>query len=172
MAMASTNGGKNTTKKLKPSELATAKNSKMAKQEIPFGGIGKAVAKGVVKLAEKAAEKETAIRIANTKPVVKATKVVAKQIAKRDIKNTKKAVNAVADAQAKTKSAQIAKNSVKVIASGRDRGSAAAEYNRGAAMVKKNIASGKFAKDSAALVKQSKPAKVVKINSASKKTGK
>lgn len=182
MAMANTNGGKTTGKKLtkdqaklaqvvqrigavdkKPAKAGKAplrpgsKGTTMVKQEVPFGGIGKAA----FKVAEK---------VANTKPVVAATKAVARQVAKKDLKNTKKAVNVVADMQAKTKAEKIAKNSVKVV---KPEGKLSnANKNIKSNTKVQDAKAGDTAKRDASNVKQSKPAKVVKINSAPKKKGK
>jgi hypothetical protein len=91
----------------------------MKKQEVPFGGIGRAIGKGVMKAAEKLAEKDVAIKVANTKPVVKATKVAVKTVKKataaKRAENSKKTINTIVKMQQKTKAEQIAKNSVKVV---------------------------------------------------------
>jgi hypothetical protein len=137
------------------------------------GGVsrgGKVLNRVKANVKDKLEDSKVANKIANTKPVVKASEAVAKKVQTSRSKRLKKSVNIIADSADKARAAQIAKNSVKVIAGGRDKGAAAAEFNRGAAIVKKNIASGKFARDSEALVKQMKPAKVVKVNSAPAKS--
>ena len=112
-------------------------------------------------------------KVANTKPVVKATKVVAKQAAKRDIKNTKKAVNAVADMQAKTKAEKIAKNSVKVVPKGPNATENDAALRRAMTNQRmKEIKSGEYARVTGKAVDISKPKTTIKINSAPKKKGK
>ena len=74
------------------------------------GGVRGAAGRAINKVANKAAEKDAIIRLANTKPVAKATKVVNKIATRNMVANNKKAVNAVADAQVKYKTAEIAKN--------------------------------------------------------------
>ena len=109
-------------------------------------------------------------KVANTKPVVKATKAVAKQVQKRDIKNNKKAVNAVADMQAKTKAEKIAKNSVRVVSKSPDE--ARKLKNAGSTFKTEAAKSGLAAKVGAKSVKTGTPKTTVKVNSAPKKKGK
>ena len=120
----------------------------MKKQEVPFGGIGRAIGRGVIKAAEKLAEKDVAIRVANTKPVVKATKAVAKKVQASNAAKGKKAVNAVADSADKARAAQIAKNSVKVVPKN-SKGISNDMYNKIQTSASKNLKSGKIAKSDA-----------------------
>jgi len=125
MAMANTNGGKTTGKKLtkdqaklaqvvqrvgavdkKPAKAGKAplrpgsKGTTMVKQEVPFGGIGKAVVKGAVSVAKKVVAKDavkTADKFASKMAVAKTPAQKAKVVvskAKADAKVEKNALKA------------------------------------------------------------------------------
>jgi hypothetical protein len=139
----------------------------MKKQEVPFGGVGRAIGRGVMKAAEKLAEKDVAIRVANTKPVVKATKAVAKKVQASNAAKGKKAVNAVADSADKARAAQIAKNSVKAVPA---RGEPVnTTMNRLSDVIVKNMKSGRLAREMSKDV-NSVTKGTIKINSAPAKS--
>ena len=106
----------------------------------------------------------TAAKVAGkvAKEVASSPKIVRKIQGKQMVKQTKKAVNAVADIQQKVKAETIAKNSVKTVKA--DPLSRASKNIKSNEKVQ-NAKSGTAAKRGALDVKQSKPAKVVQVNS-------
>lgn len=80
---------------------------------------GKVLNRVKANVKDKLENSETAVKIANTKPVAKATKVAVKAVKKataaKRAENRKKTINTIVKMQQKTKAEQIAKNSVKVV---------------------------------------------------------
>ena len=128
-----------------------------------------AAKKAAQELAKKAAMKTAKVAGSKTAQVVKevasSPKIVRKIQGKQMLKQTKKNVNAIADIQQKVKAEKIASNSVKTVKA--DPLSRASKNIKSNEKVQ-NAKSGTAAKIGASNVRQSKPAKVVQVNSAAK----
>lgn len=132
------------------------------------GGVsrgGKVLNRVKANVKDKLENSETAIKIANTKPVVKATKVATKAVYKVTKKSNDAKNRKFID---KFSTNYVANQSVKVRTGTNP--SEARRMNKASTASTNDIASGATAKRESAAVKQSKPAKVVKINSAPAKS--
>ena len=151
---------------------AVAAAARLAAKKLGQEAAKKAAKKVATKATEKLADSKVANKIANTKPGVAATKAVAKKVQASSNAKAKKAVNIIADSADKARSAQIAKNSVKVKPKGPNATESDAAFRRAMeARRMQEIKSGKYAEVTGKNVKTTKMG-TIKINSAPKKTGK
>jgi hypothetical protein len=146
---------------------AVAAAARLAAKKLGQEAAKKTAKRVVARTKDKLEDSKVANKIANTKPVVKASEAVAKKVQASRNQRLKKSVNTIADSADKARAAQIAKNSVKVR---RGNASEAKRLNEFSNKRTTDIATGARAQRESANVKQMKPAKVVKVNSAPAKS--
>ena len=146
---------------------AVAAAARLAAKKLGQEAAKKTAKRVVARTKDKLEDSKVANKIANTKPVVKASEAVAKKVQASRNERIKKSVNTIADRADKARTAQIAKNSVKVMKYPRPQGNKDANDN--ASKIAKLRKSGELVKRSENFVGTKKMG-TVKVNSAPAKS--